>query len=228
MSWTITRIWSVYLLKILFFCYFWLASRNKFGYVGEIWFNYATELSGCSLCSYGDHPWNFNTTGRKCVPVTTHLRGGTSGFPPCFVLEGVMCCQRGESAGIVPLRPLFVWKLRGACPSLSTLEEPNLLPWSVVNTRRATGTQGGRWWGEMSSQCWAVPAASLPVAPPLLVLPCIIFQQSGLSYKKVENKENYFFLIIELCFPDGLVLLESCFNTAFSISIDSSNKIKLY
>lgn len=77
-------------------------------------------------------------------------------------------------------------------------------------------------------ECWAVPAASLPVAPPLLVLSCIIFQQSGLSYKKVENKENYFFLIIELYFPDGLVLLESCFNTVFSISIDSSNKIKLY
>lgn len=69
---------------------------------------------------------------------------------------------------------------------------------------------------------------SLPVASWLLVLPWIIFQQPSLSYKKVENKENYFFLIIELCFPDGVVLLKSCFNAAFSISIDSSNKIKLY
>lgn len=55
MGWTITWIWSVYLLKILFFDYSWLASRNKSSFVGKIWFSKATGLSGCSSYSDADH-----------------------------------------------------------------------------------------------------------------------------------------------------------------------------
>lgn len=175
-------------------------------------------------------PWNFNTTGRKCVPMTTHLRERASSFPRYFVLEGLMHCQRRENTRIFPLWSLFGWKVKGACLSLGTLKETNLF---LPVTWQVTEARGARRRGRTNSRCQAAPAASRPAAPwdrflGWKALPWIIFYQSGLSYKKVENRGNYFFLIMKLCFPDGLVLLESWFNAAFSIFICCSNKIKLY
>lgn len=125
-----------------------------------------------------------------------------------------MPCQAGENTGISPLRSC----LDERWEALHFVLQAKPVPLKHMETSSKGADVG------------------LPLLPPrwqeqLLgwkALLLIIFHQADLHIKKAENRGNYFFLSVELCFPDGLVLLENWLNGDFSIFIVCSKNIKLY
>lgn len=148
-----------------FFYYCWPASRNKSSCAGEIWFNSATELSGCSLYSDADHPgiltqWAESVYPWQPIYVNAHqvfLRmlcwkawcavsvGRTQGFSPC----GRCLDERWEE----PALHSVLWKSQTRSP----------VTWSGAGRRVKhveAGGEGGR-----------AASVGLPLLPPGRRLP---------------------------------------------------------
>lgn len=140
-------------------------------------------------------------------------------------ISSILCAGRPDAlslqgnAGISPPRSLFGWKVRGSAFHFVLQAKPVPLKHMEMSSKGAECLM----WG---CPCCLPDGGSSFLARKHF---CSLFSINQVFHiKKTENGKLFLFLIIGLCFLDGLVLLESWLNADFSIFIGRSNNVKLY
>lgn len=163
-----------------------------------------------SLYSDADH---CDILIQRAHTVTTNWHECTQSFPPHSVLEDLVHCQCRENTGISPWGRCLDERWEASAFHFVLQAKPVPLKHKEISSKGAEYLV----WG--CSCCLSHGGGSSLARKHF----CWLFPINQDFYiKKAENRGNYFFLIIELCFPDGLVLLERWLNAVPIFSLGAA------